>query len=157
MGIREFGFTFEFVPDSTEEAEIVDDIILFFRKNLYPEYSNYDQEGEPGFKADGSISPADRIAYKFPTLFKIQASYVAEERGPDGETTRRLKSTIDNGTKKTPFSHRYKNCHLKSCQVTYDSTEAMTLRPDGRFPARRLVLQFQEEETLAKNDVIAGY
>lgn len=53
-GMRQFQLSFRFIPDSETEAAVVEQIIKWFRKGMYPEVSEY------GF------------AYKFPNAFQIQ-------------------------------------------------------------------------------------
>ena len=60
VNIREFTFDFKFVPKSQREALEIQNIVHFFRRNLYPETITV--EGFP-------------IAYKFPPLFKAQMYY----------------------------------------------------------------------------------
>lgn len=65
VALREFAFTFKFLPCSAREAEEVKKIIQLFREELYP-------EDIPGL---GGIS----LGYKFPNRFKIQIEYNGEE------------------------------------------------------------------------------
>lgn len=60
VSIREFTFTFKFIPKSKEESKTVEDIIKRFRKAAYPE----------------SISAAGiDYGFKFPDLFDIKVIY----------------------------------------------------------------------------------
>lgn len=56
--IREFAFTFDFMPVSKEEAETVNQIVKFFRTELYPSTIGR-KEGVP-------------IGYNFPHVFEIK-------------------------------------------------------------------------------------
>lgn len=56
VNIREFSFNFRLVPTTREEAEMITQIIKFFRTNLYPE--EFSIEGVP-------------IGYRFPNQFEI--------------------------------------------------------------------------------------
>ena len=59
--LRDFTFTFKFIPKSAAEAEVVNNIISFFRENAYPE-----------------LLPADAdfpLGYKFPNIFDIKIQY----------------------------------------------------------------------------------
>lgn len=51
---RTFSYTFKFMPESLKESEMVEDIIKYFRKNMYPEFAN-----------GGGL-------YKFPKAFQIK-------------------------------------------------------------------------------------
>lgn len=64
VNLREFAFTFKFVPKSRKEAEEVKQIIQMFREELYP-------ESIPANVAGTEIS----IGYKFPNRFQIEIEY----------------------------------------------------------------------------------
>lgn len=63
--LREFEFSFKMIPTSVEEAEAIKNIILQFRKNMYPE----------------RLSKGDlRIGFHYPWMFLIEA-FVGEDTG----------------------------------------------------------------------------
>ena len=64
VALREFAFTFKFLPCSAREAEEVKQIIKLFREELYPEDIT-----------DAGIS----LGYKFPNRFKIEIEYEGKE------------------------------------------------------------------------------
>lgn len=66
--IREFSFTFKFVAKSQKEAEQVENIIKFFRTELYPDEIS---------ASVGETSIA--LGYKFPNKFNIGFEYAGEE------------------------------------------------------------------------------
>ena len=69
VSIREFSFTFKFIPKSKEESKTVEDIIKRFRIAAYPE----------------SITAAGiDYGFKFPDLFDIKVRY----KTPDGKEVR---------------------------------------------------------------------
>lgn len=57
VNLRSFGFDFELIPNSREEAQVIKKIVRFFRESLYPETIG--------------VEDAPDIAYKFPTKFDI--------------------------------------------------------------------------------------
>lgn len=60
VNIREFNFTFKFIATSASEANIVQEIVRHFRKEMYPE----------------SINPGGvPIGYEFPNAFDISFKY----------------------------------------------------------------------------------
>ena len=61
VALRQFAFNFIMIPASEAEAAASEDIVKFFRLNLYPE------------KLGGGA------AYKFPTKFEIQFTYKGEQ------------------------------------------------------------------------------
>ena len=62
VALRQFSFNFTMVPASPEEAAVSEEIVKFFRVNMYPERAG----------------PAGSL-YKFPTKFEIRLSYKGEE------------------------------------------------------------------------------
>jgi hypothetical protein len=64
VALREFAFTFKFLPCSAKEAEEVKNIIQLFREELYPEDIS-----------DAGIS----LGYRFPNRFNIQIEYNGKE------------------------------------------------------------------------------
>ena len=61
VGVRNFSFTYEFIPTSQQEAETVQKIIRRFREELYPTAIPQDAF-EAGFP----------LGYEFPNLFEIK-------------------------------------------------------------------------------------
>jgi hypothetical protein len=67
VNLREFAFTFKFLPTSQKEAEECKEIIKFFRTELYPEDISIPL-------GNSSIS----IGYKFPNRFQLDVLYDGE-------------------------------------------------------------------------------
>ena len=65
---REHTFTFKFMPRNEREAKEIENIIKFFRKEVYPESINI-----------GKVS----VGYKFPNKFAIQTLYNGKKVGAD--------------------------------------------------------------------------
>ena len=61
VNLREFAFSFNFIPKTQKESEEIKKIIKFFRSELYPE----------SIRSEGSIP----LGYKFPNKFKISIEY----------------------------------------------------------------------------------
>jgi hypothetical protein len=57
--LREFGFTFKMIANSSREAQEIENIVRFFRSEMYP----------------GLIAGAEIVGYQFPKLFDIRLSY----------------------------------------------------------------------------------
>jgi hypothetical protein len=64
VGLRDFSFTFKFIPTSAKEAEECKEIVKFFRTELYPEDITLDVGAS-------KIS----VGYKFPNRFQIDVLY----------------------------------------------------------------------------------
>jgi len=62
VAMRSFSFAFKFVPLSGKEADEIEKIIRFFRKQLYPEHIMFGETGIP-------------FGYKFPNMFRIKIQY----------------------------------------------------------------------------------
>lgn len=63
VNMREFGFTFKMIANSPREAQEIESIIKFFRRELYPE----------SFGAGELLGEA--VGYKFPEPFSIDMTY----------------------------------------------------------------------------------
>lgn len=66
VNLREFAFSFKLIAKSGDEAQSIEDIVKFFRTQLYPETFSVSGVG---------------VGYKFPELFNIDISY--QGSGPD--------------------------------------------------------------------------
>ena len=66
VNLREFAFSFKLIAKSGDEAQSIEDIVKFFRTQLYPETFSISGVG---------------VGYKFPELFNIDISY--QGSGPD--------------------------------------------------------------------------
>ena len=60
VALRQFTFNFSMMPMTIEEAEVSEEIVKFFRINLYPE-------------------KLDEVAYKFPAKFNIEFTYNGQQ------------------------------------------------------------------------------
>lgn len=67
VNLRSFAFTFKLIPQSSQEARRITEIIKFFRSELYPE------EIPLGGEQDGAGGVS--IGYKFPNRFQISMLY----------------------------------------------------------------------------------
>lgn len=92
VNMREFSFTFKFLPSSQKEAEEVKNIIKLFREELYPEDITIPFGAGPN---------ASRISlgYKFPNRFQIDVLY-------DGQRV----------------SNKIKPCYLRDVSTNYNNT-----------------------------------
>ena len=115
VALRQFSFNFSLLPMSPEEAEAAEQIVQFFRENLYPEKVN------------------NGYSYKFPTKFRIKFKY-----------------------KDNDIAHKLLPCYLTSVQTNYNSNSG-TFHTDGKFSQTDIAVSFQEEKTLTKEDIQAGF
>lgn len=67
VGLRSFEFTYDLIPESPEEAQMIKKIVQFFRKHAYPETS-----GPEG---------ARDLVFKFPTKFDIDYRFKGKRIG----------------------------------------------------------------------------
>lgn len=68
---RSFTYQFEMIPNNPQEARMIKEIVLFFRKNLYPETEGLDNAGDD-FKD---------FVYKFPNKFRIHYDFNGKKIG----------------------------------------------------------------------------
>lgn len=160
VNLREFDFSFNFVPKNSIEANNIKEIIKIFRLAMYPigvtagEALTFDEQQQAGTGLpeevsflEASSSTQDAIndinlAYIFPNTFKLSAwRYNPETK------------TLD------PLSHEgvfYKTCVLKSCNTTFND-KSYAQKQDNSFVSTTMSLSFAEIETLNRQDVRKFY
>ena len=128
--VRQFAFQFKFIAKNAEEAREIKNIIKRFRFYAYPESISFNG-GEEG---QSDIS----VGFKYPHPFIIKAAYVA----PDGNSTQ--------------IGPKIKDCYLTSITTNYNPT-TMAFHEDGEPVEIDLSLNFTEETTLNKDDILDHY
>lgn len=137
VAVRQFAFQFKFIAKNAEEAREIKNIIKRFRFYAYPESISFNG-GEEG--PDGKKDPALDISvgFKYPHPFIIKAAYV----DPDGNSTQ--------------IGPKIKDCYLTSITTNYNPT-TMAFHEDGEPVEIDLSLNFTEETTLNKDDILDHY
>ena len=109
VNIREFSFTFNMLPKTRQEAQEIENIIKFFRSELYPETIDV-----------GNIP----VAYKFPNKFAISIQYGGKE-----VATKILNSYLRNfQSNYNPSAMSfYEGGYFQETQITMSFVEARTL------------------------------
>jgi len=128
VGIRQFSFTFKFIPRSRDEAVVVKQIIDYFRFHAYPE------EIPATLSSSGIQVP---IAYKYPDMFRIKL--FAREFESGNLIYKRTGSKL-------------LDCFLTSINTTYNPTAAV-YHYDGEPVETDLTLNFMEHRPLSRSDV----
>ena len=127
--LRKFNVAFEMMPKSPRETEAAKNVIKYFRSGMIPE----------SIRA-GGIS----AGFRTPSKFEIKMSY-------DGEVDEDGK--LISGTR---LATKFKKCFLQNVNVTYNG-QNMAFLPDGNFQRYEITLEFIEEQTIDKQDVIEGF
>ena len=127
--LRKFNVAFEMMPKSPRETEAAKNVIKYFRSGMIPE----------SIRA-GGIS----AGFRTPSKFEIKMSYDGEVN-EDGE--------LISGTR---LATKFKKCFLQNVNVTYNG-QNMAFLPDGNFQRYEITLEFIEEQTIDKQDVIEGF
>jgi len=122
VNIREWSFTFQMIPTSEEESIAIENIIDFFRMEQLPV--------ELG-AGDTGVS----LAYRFPNLMTIEATYTSE----DGRIL--------------PIITRFLPAYLQAVDVTYNTT-AMSFYDNGKYHDATMSLKFIEYRPLNKHDIL---
>jgi hypothetical protein len=125
ISLREFSFDFKMVPQSKKEADMIKNIIHFFRRNLYPKTINVGGS-EDGFP----------VGYRFPNKFGVTLSYGG-------------KSMEDIGYGK---SLNFQKMYLKGMNTNYNPT-SMSFHKDGSFAEIDFSLRFTESRALTFEDI----
>lgn len=123
--LRSFTFSFKMIPTSAFESRNIQEIITFFRRELYPE------EILANLADIGEIS----VGYRFPNRFGIKMYY------GQGDNVREV------GTRIQP-------AYLTDMQTVYNSS-TMGMHYDGNFSEIDMTLTFLESKALSRKDVIA--
>ena len=127
VNLRTFSFAFKFIPLSSRESLEIENIIEWFRKELYPEQIEYSSTNVP-------------FGYKFPNLFDVKIGY---DSGI-GQGYRPLKNM------------EILPCYLQSVQHNYNAT-SMTFHKNGKPTEVDMTLTFVEYRTLSKKDITNPY
>lgn len=134
--IREFAFQFKFIPKSPEESKIVETIIKRFRYAAYPE--TIGATGSIALEgSDEAVEAGIAGGYKYPDLFNIEVNYKTES----GEVR---------------VGNKFQMCFLKSVTTNYNPG-TMAFHKDGKPVEIDLTLNFQEEKTIDRRNIVQGY
>lgn len=127
VNLRTFTFAFKFIPLSSRESLEIENIIEWFRKELYPEQIEYGTTNVP-------------FGYKFPNLFDVKIGYDSGF----GQGYRPLKNM------------EILPCYLQSVQHNYNAT-SMSFHKNGKPTEVDMSLTFVEYRTLSKKDITNPY
>jgi len=141
VNIREFSFDFKMVPTSQSEQVAIQNIVSFFRTNLYPEV----------IKLEGTGGSTIDAGYKFPNLFEIKLMYFQPNLDVNGNPTG-TGTYID--LSETNPNLSFKHMYLRSFSASYNTTGGFY--KDGKFNETNITVSFAEEFTLNKSDAMAG-
>lgn len=127
VALREFAFQFKFIAKSLKEADQVEEIIQFFREELYPEHINIRL-------GDGDAGQNVSVGYRFPKRFIITPRY-------------------DN----KPVARNILPCFLRDVTVVYNPTnQTMHGGDKPHFTEIDMSLSFTESRTLSRKDIQEG-
>lgn len=125
--LREFTFTFKMLPTTEEEAIRIEDIVRFFRTELYPESFSVNQ---------GRFDIP--FGYRFPNEIQVSFHY---EKEFDGGSDRFIK---------------IKPCYLKNVSTDFNA-QSSTFYKGGYFQETNLSITLAENELLDKADIERGF
>jgi hypothetical protein len=141
--LRQFGFGFDLLSKSKNEAKIIKEIIKFFKQNM----AVRDSEGAAGISEGIKGRPAKNLFLNSPYVFRIKylsGSTGDNENAPDHKSIGKIKM-----------------CALQSCTVDYTPMGTyMTFNdPEKTFPMfmYRITLQFKELTPIYSSDYSAPH
>ena len=146
VAVRQFAFSFKFIAKNSKEAAEIRAIIKRFRFYAYPESIGFggaaeeleeDNENFPS-KEEEQTGSAISVGFKYPHPFLIKTEFVDEN-----------KNVFDIGPK-------IKSCYLTSITTNFNPS-SMAFHRDGEPVEIDLSLNFTEETTLNKKDILQGY
>lgn len=132
---RSFSFSFNFLPKSEEESEMVEKIVHTFKRHMLPEY-------ETG--SFGGVSSQQGRVMRIPDTFDIQYMWHTTEN---------------------PWINKISTCYLSSMDVEYGGDKYATFEPlknkDGKIgppPMKTAItLNFEEIEKITRERVDEGF
>ena len=145
---RDFSYTFTFIPKSEQEAQIVEEIVFAFKKNMMPKYVDKMNVGRAfNMKLDAKFNGK---IMQVPNIFDIEYHHKG---------------------KRNPFLNRVSSSYLTSVDVEYGSDRYKTYEPtstndrkgyegggDGPPPQKTTIsLQFREIEMMSQERIEAGF
>ncbi len=149
VGRRDFAYTFSFIPKSEQEAQIVEQIVYSFKKNMLPSYWN-GALSDLGFNTKKKIDLKGKIM-NTPNLFDIEYRYMGDEN---------------------PFLNKISTCYLTDMSVKYGGDRYKTYEPttvasrkgyelsgkSGPPPQKtEVTLNFSEMEIITRERIEAGF
>ncbi|MGY8692236.1 MAG: hypothetical protein ACKVHF_04635 [Candidatus Poseidoniales archaeon] len=135
VGRRQFSFTFNFLPKSEQESEMVEKIVHAFKRHMLPEY-------ETG--SFGGVSSQQGRVMRIPDTFDIQYMWHSSEN---------------------PWINKISTCYLTNLDVEYGGDKYATFEPlenkDGKVgppPMKTAItLNFNEIEKITRERVDEGF
>lgn len=172
VGLREFSFKFDMLPESPVEAKEIEKIVKFFRLLAYPEYTDVTNISE--FRAEGEEDSSDQFlstfTYKFPSMVKVDMFYMLSDDAQEilnenPDAVRRLQdqdlgSADDLAAGMVRVGPRLQYCHVESINTTYDPNGTQAYLRSGDYvapPATSLELRVKEDRALHRGMIEAGY
>ena len=130
VATRTFAFQFSMIATSRSESHQIQQIIKFFRHNMYPEDIIWKREVD---NPDADV----KIGFRYPAKFQIDFW--------DTKNQKELGSLL-----------KIERCYLVSMNTTYNSGDA-TFHEDGTPTQVEVTLTFTEERPLSRNDIDRHY
>ena len=147
---RDFSYSFTFIPKSEQEAQIVEEIVYAFKKNMLPSYmDSVNLDLNPFMKGKTNVKLNGKIM-KVPNIFDI----VYQHKG-----------------KRNPFLNRVSSSYLTAMDVEYGGNRFKAYEPtstndrkgyegggNGPPPQRTTInLSFREIEKMSQERIEAGF
>jgi len=141
VGRRSFSFSFNFIPKSEQESQMVHKIVQTFKEHMLPEYRTFINLGE---HLGGTYKIGSGRVLKIPNTFDIFYFFHNNEN---------------------PFLNRISTCYLTSLDIDYGGDKYVTYEPtklndgqEGPPPQRTAIsLAFTEIETITRERAKDGF
>ena len=147
---RDFSYSFTFIPKSEQEAQIVEEIVYAFKKNMFPSYmDSVNLDLNPFMKGKTNVKLNGKIM-KVPNIFDIEYQHKG---------------------KRNPFLNRVSSSYLTAMDVEYGGNRFKAYEPtstndrkgyegggNGPPPQRTTInLSFREIEKMSQERIEAGF
>jgi hypothetical protein len=138
-GFRNFGYTFTMMPENEAEADMIAEIVYFFKFHMHP--------GVNGVLPDGSQTTSGTASFTYPDEWKI-------ELRANGAKVKKPSAT------QKPALFLIGKCFLENLDTDFTTSSAPAFfrgSGEGVPVTTTLALKFKETTLVTRNDIAKGY
>jgi len=145
-GFRNFGYTFTMMPENEAEADMIAEIVYFFKFHMHPGINGVTPDGSQ--TTSGTAASTGSSSFTYPDEWKIELR--ANGKG--------VKKPSASGKK--PALFLIGKCFLENLDTDFTTSSAPAFfrgSGDGVPVTTTLALKFKETTLVTRNDIAKGY
>ena len=145
-GFRNFGYTFTMMPENEAEADMIAEIVYFFKFHMHPGINGVTPDGSQ--TTSGGAASTGSSSFTYPDEWKIELR--ANGKG--------VKKPSASGKK--PALFLIGKCFLENLDTDFTTSSAPAFfrgSGDGVPVTTTLALKFKETTLVTRNDIAKGY